>query len=60
MEDSRVRRFTATIRGWQNWRIYEGESVNVEKIISEVRRIRDRIDAGDEAIFETPYLGLGE
>ena len=46
-----VRRFTATIRGWQNWVIYEGENGDPSSIIAKVKGIRDRIDSGDETVF---------
>lgn len=47
------RRFTATIRGFQNWKIYEGylseeTDENVKRVVEE---IRDRIDANDEGVF---------
>lgn len=54
--DSR-RRFTATIRGFQNWHIWQGPTAyrpmqpRVKKIIKRVSEIRDRIDAGDRAVF---------
>ncbi len=51
-EDGRVRRFTATIRGFQNWRIYEGPDPKVPRIIEKIREIRDRIDRGDESVFQ--------
>lgn len=48
------RRFTATIRGWQNFKIYEGPlSENIaEKIRDTVIEIRNAIDAGDEGVFD--------
>jgi len=46
-----VRRFTATIRGWQNWVIYEGKNSDPSSIIAIVKEIRDRIDSGDETVF---------
>lgn len=57
-KNDKIRRFTATIRGFQNWRIFEGEtdSETVQKVITDVKAIRDRIDAGDEEIF---YLKEG-
>lgn len=47
------RRFTATIRGWRNFLIYEGRlKVGVGKlVIKRVKEIRDRIDSGDESVF---------
>ncbi len=48
------RRFTATIRGFRNWKIYEGyitehTAYRVKKM---VEKIRDYIDKGDESIFK--------
>jgi hypothetical protein len=47
------RRFTATIRGWRGWKIYEGFCR--EGIGEEVRRcveeIKTKIDAGEETVF---------
>lgn len=51
-EDGGTRRFTATIRGFCNWRIYEGSDWNTRKIVDKVREIRDRIDADDETVFK--------
>ena len=57
-EDSLTRRFTATIRGWQKFLIYEGELYEqdnseaiVEEIVATVKMIRDRIDNGDDSVF---------
>ncbi len=52
--DGAYRRFTATIRGFQNWKIFEGviKGGTDEKVASKVREIRDRIDSGDETVFE--------
>lgn len=51
--NARTRRYTATIRGWQNWKIYEGQifDTTVAQIIGKVKGIRLRIDAGDETVF---------
>lgn len=48
------RRFTATIRGYRGWKIYEGrlENITIKKIQSIVRHIRQRIDVDDESVFE--------
>lgn len=47
------RRFTATICGWHNWKIYEGQSTSTEilQLISRVvRAIRDQIETyGEDA-----------
>ena len=47
------RRFTATIRGWRNFLIYEGDLTEgvTKKVRKRVIEIRDRIDKGDESIF---------
>ena len=57
-KNDKIRRFTATIRGFQNWKMFEGELADgiVKKVIANVKAIRDRIDAGDEEIF---YLKEG-
>ena len=51
-DDDRLRRFTATIRGYQNWKLgeYRGP-VDTKAIIARVKAIRDRIDSGDESVF---------
>lgn len=53
--DDGVRRFTATIEGWRNWKIYEGP-LGGEKVtnfvLDKVRGIRKRIQSGDETVFE--------
>ncbi len=55
--DDGYRRFTATIRGYQNWRIWQGATAHqdmksrVEEIKRRVTDIRDRIDANDETVF---------
>lgn len=47
------RKFTATIRGFRNWLIWNGlvgpDTVN--EVIHRVINFRNRIDAGDETIF---------
>jgi len=50
-EDKNIRRFTATIRGWRNFKIYEGNNVNTDFIVNKVKEIRDKIDIGDETVF---------
>ncbi|MHB8276375.1 MAG: hypothetical protein ACYDIA_01810 [Candidatus Humimicrobiaceae bacterium] len=50
-EDKNIRRFTATIRGWRNFKIYEGADINTKSIIKKVKEIRGRIDMGDETVF---------
>jgi len=51
-EDRNIRRFTATIRGWRNFKIYEGNDVDTDFIINKVKEIRNKIDAGDETVFQ--------
>ena len=52
-ESQAYRRFTATIRGWRNWRLFEGliDGNTVQAVIDKAKSIRDRIDAGDETVF---------
>ena len=53
LEDSTHRKFTATIRGFRNWKIYKGQPSDVlsKKIQSKVIEIRDLIDAGNNEVF---------
>ena len=47
-------RFTATIFGWRNWKIYEGKMGNSEtaqKVMEKVIEIRNKIQAGDKKVF---------
>ena len=58
--DDSYRCFTATIRGWRNWKIYEGrvDGDTSSWVIVRVKEIRDRIDTGDESVFyEVVSLG---
>lgn len=56
--DDGQRRYTATIRGWRNWRIWQGATAyqemkpRTDAIINQVKEIRDRIDAGDPGVFQ--------
>ena len=47
------RRFTATIRGFRNWKIMQGHNTGdtVNRVVSKVESIRLRIDANDESVF---------
>ena len=47
------RRFTATIRGFRAFRIYDGYLRDglADEIIGCVRALRDRMDRGDERVF---------
>ena len=47
------RRYTATIRGFQNWKIYEGYLTEntTQRVIDCIKSIRDRIDNDDESVF---------
>ena len=53
--DGWVRRYTATIRGYQNWFIAAGAlrrgDYTFQQVIDRVRDIRDKIDAGDKDVF---------
>lgn len=53
-----IRRFTATIRGFRNWKIYEGSAPSdiVRHIIKYVSDIRDKIDNGDNEVFKEPNI----
>lgn len=55
IEDGSYRRFTATIDGWQGFKIYEGYIVDngnlVDSVISRVRSIKQRIREGDNIVF---------
>ena len=55
-DDSYYRRYTATIDGWQGFKIYEGyidafDSV-AEAVSARVRSIYERIKRGDESVFK--------
>lgn len=51
------RRFTATIRGWRNWKIWQGETAGkdmkerTDEVIRRVVEIREKIDNGDKTVF---------
>ncbi len=47
------RRFTATIRGWRNWLIFEGLVTpdTTQFVIDKVKSIRKRIDENDKSVF---------
>ncbi len=51
--DDSIRSFTATIRGYQNWKIYKGKLLDwtTKFVIASVKHIRDRIDADDKEVF---------
>jgi len=57
--DDRLRRFTATIRGYRNWKLGEYQitlqpgqwQADLQDVITKAKLIRDRIDAGDESVF---------
>lgn len=57
--DGYKRRFTATICGWTNWKMWEGDvkDISVPSIIKEVEKIRERILAGDDAVFAKESRG---
>jgi hypothetical protein len=51
------RRYTATIRGWTNFHIWQGDTYykdmkeRIEEIKRRVEVIKERIDKGDESVF---------
>ena len=45
------RYFVATVYGWKGFYITE---INSEKVVKEVKKIRRKIEAKDENIFENP------
>jgi hypothetical protein len=54
-----ARRYSATIRGWRNWRIFKCEAdelgdmkSRVETIVNRVNEIKRRIDEGDQSVFQ--------
>lgn len=54
--DTTYRRFTATIRGWRGFKIWEGAIDRpaheiLAEVIGMVTAVRDRIDSGDESDF---------
>lgn len=51
--EGNVRRFTATVRGWQKFKIYEGKDWDIDRIVKRVRAIRQLIDHNVEIIFYT-------
>jgi hypothetical protein len=53
-----IRRYTATIRGFRNWKLFEGPAPNsiVKEIIKHVKEIRDKIDRGDDTVFHEPNI----
>lgn len=52
-KDVSFRRFTATVRGWRNFKIWEGYLYNgiAQKVIKCVEEIKDRIDRNDDSVF---------
>ena len=53
--DSTRRKFTAAINGWGNFKIWEGEQGKAQEMApivqDEVKKLRERMDAGDETVF---------
>jgi hypothetical protein len=58
VNDESVRRYTATIRGWGNWKIMQGRVTGdtVNRVRSKVESIRLRIDANDESVYTEPNV----
>jgi len=60
LDDPSVRRFAATIRGYGNWRIWQGNVATTGNaavtaaVIQRVQEIRTRLDAGDASVFTEP------
>jgi len=54
-EDDTIRRFTATILGWQNFKLYEGKLFPelFQLLVTKMNDIKTKIELGDEAIFES-------
>ncbi len=54
-EGKELTRFTATIRGFRNWKIWQGNFDDNDKIVcfitEKVIKIKSRIDVGDESVF---------
>jgi len=54
-EDTKYRRFTATIDGWRGFKIYEGfilkNGLLAEAVIKRVKSIKERIKKGDDSVF---------
>lgn len=61
-KDISYRRFTATIEGFRNWKIYEGYLAEdtSEKVKEAVKYIRDCIKGGNETIFKQKGYFLKE
>lgn len=51
--DGFIRRFTATICGFRNWKLYEGRMIpqTMRLIIDKAKEIRSRIELHDDSIF---------
>lgn len=49
--DPEYRKFTATIMGWQGWKLYIGTDWDFKKIIEKAFIIRGRIESGDDKVF---------
>ena len=54
-EGSTRKRFTATIRGFRGWKLWEGEYGEAqgvcENVANKVRELIKRVDANEEAVF---------
>ena len=59
--DSSIRRFTATVCGWTNFKIFEGRTQkNIsKKIVEKVNYIREKIENNEDDIFYENVL-IGE
>ena len=52
-DNNGVRRFVATVEGWRDFLIYEGQPNDdvSRKVQTKVREIRDRLRAGDKSVL---------
>ena len=51
-----VRSFTATVRGFRNWKIYRGKvtPAMLAYVIERVTDIRERIDGDEDSVWSEP------
>lgn len=52
-----TRRYTATIRGWKNFVIYEGDpsKIDTQEIVNKVKEIRNTMDRNENEAFEMEH-----
>jgi hypothetical protein len=58
LQDDSKRKFTATIRGWRNFLLFEGDSrtIDANNIQAKVIEIRNLIDQGNEEVFTQDHM----